>query len=126
MSDESRSPDVMWVFLSDEETQTMGGPLAAELPASASGEGGATSARGHEASVQTFTAEAENEKSKLVRGSTLAWLSEKGDAKQNEEMKKHKEKSRQKEKGCVEEKDKSKKATALRRQKGEEQAQARG
>ena len=81
MSDESKSPAVMWDYESDsdEDAQTSR-PLAAELPASASGEGGATSARGHEASEQKFIAEVENEKSEHIRSTALAWLNEKGDA----------------------------------------------
>ena len=73
--------------------------MAAELLASASGEGGATSARGHEASEQKFIAEVENEKhihwrQKLIAEKRRALRSQKFIAVA--------------EKGCVEEKDKSK------------------
>ena len=66
-------------------------PLATELPASAAGEGGATSAVGDEASVQMFSAEVKKEKTeeepehksaerwKKRRKMVLAWLNEKED-----------------------------------------------
>ena len=96
-------------------------PLATELPASAAGEGGATSAVGDEASVQMFSAEVKKEKTeeepehksaerwKKRRKMVLAWLNEKEDGKKTQKDKKQTQKDGKKEKRHAKEKEKSKK-----------------
>ena len=99
-------------------------PLATELPASAAGEGGATSAVGDEASVQMFSAEVKKEKTEEEpeHRSTLAWLNEKEDGKKRRKIKSKHRKMEKKRRGTRKKRRKVKskrgQTTRNRRKKG--------